>query len=76
MIAITKEEKDAISKKLPNVHIVRTVKQKSKRHHYYCEETKQVTKLLKRMRASDCVTNSMRKDVRNADRTDGKRVKA
>lgn len=75
MIAITKAEKDAIREKFPNVNIVRTMKQKSKRHHYYCEETKQVSKLLKQMRESDCVTNSTRRNVRNADRTDGKRVK-
>lgn len=75
MIAITKAEKDAIREKFPSVNIVRTMKQKSKRHHYYCEETKQVSKLLKQMRESDCVTNSTRRNVRNADRTDGKRVK-
>ena len=75
MIAITKAEKDAIRDKFPNVNIVRTMKQKSKRHHYYCEETKQVSKFLKQMREPDCVTNSTRREVRNADRADGKRVK-
>lgn len=75
MIAITKAEKDAIREKFPNVNIVRTMKQKSKRHHYYCEETKQVFKLLKQMRESDCVTNPTRRNECNADRADGKRVK-
>lgn len=75
MIAITKAEKDAIRARFPNVNIVRTMKQKSKRHHYYCEETKQVARLLKQMRESDCVTNPARRDVRDADRTDGKRIK-
>lgn len=46
MIAISKEEKDLISERFPSVHIVRTMKQKSKRHHYYCEETRQVMRLL------------------------------
>lgn len=50
MIAINKAEKDVISKRLPDVHIVRTMRQKSKRHHYFCEETKQVKQLLARMR--------------------------
>lgn len=50
MIAINKSEKEVISKRLPNVHIVRTMKQKSKRHHYYCEENKQVMKLLSEIR--------------------------
>lgn len=76
MISITKAEKDAISKQFPNVHIVRTMRQKSKRHHYYCEETKPVMRLLKQMREPDCVTDSERKDVRNADRENGNRVRA
>lgn len=50
MIAISKEEKEVIVKRLPDVHIVRTMKQKSKRHHYYCEETAKVTKILRQMR--------------------------
>lgn len=50
MIAINKSEKEVISKRLPNVHIVRTMKQKSKRHHYYCEENKQVMQLLSEIR--------------------------
>lgn len=51
MIAISKAEKEVISERLPNVHIVRTMKQKSKRHHYYCEETKQVMQILSQIRS-------------------------
>lgn len=76
MIAITKAEKDAIRERFPDVCIVRTMRQKSKRHHYYCEETKSVCRLLNQMRESGCVTNSNRKDVRNADRKTGNRVRA
>lgn len=50
MIAISKEEKEVIAKELPYAHIVRTMKQKSKRHHYYCEETSKVMELIKEMR--------------------------
>lgn len=50
MIAINKSEKEVISKRLPSVHIVRTMKQKSKRHLYYCEENKQVMQLLSEIR--------------------------
>lgn len=50
MIAINKLEKGVISKRLPNVHIVRTMKQNSKRHHYYCEENKQVMQILTEIR--------------------------
>jgi len=50
MIAITKNEKEAISVKYPEAHIVRTMKQKSKRHRYYCEETEQVLRFVKSLR--------------------------
>lgn len=50
MIAISKEEKDFISKEFPKVHIVRTMKQKSKRHHYYCEESRAVMRYLDQIR--------------------------
>lgn len=58
MIAINKEEKEAIRSKYPNVHIVRTMKQDSKRHHYFVEEHGGVTRLLRDMR-----TGSKRKGV-------------
>ena len=61
MIAISKDEKDIIREKFPNVHIVRTMKQKSKRHHYYCEETHPVMNLLNKMRNGNSVTNNSRK---------------
>ena len=53
MIAINEPEKDIISQYLPGVHIVRTMKQKSKRHHYYCEETPDVMRLLKQIRSGE-----------------------
>lgn len=52
MIAINKREKDEIVKLFPNVHIVRTMKRKSKRHHYYCEEDGRVLRYLSRTRSS------------------------
>lgn len=51
MIAITKQEKEMIIKRFPNVHIVRTMKSKSKRHHYYCEESRGVMSLLAQKRS-------------------------
>lgn len=50
MIAISKEEKDVISKRFTNVHIVRTMRQKSKRHHYFCEESRGVMNYLRKVR--------------------------
>lgn len=42
MVSITKEEKMYISEHFPEAHIVRTMKQKSKRHRYFCEESRAV----------------------------------
>lgn len=50
MIAVSKEEKAVIAERFPNVHIVRTMKQKSKRHRYYCEESKGVMRYLEEKR--------------------------
>ncbi len=50
MIAINKAEKEAIRERFPNVHIVRTMKKKSKRHHYYVEENRNVVRFLNQIR--------------------------
>ena len=60
MILITKEEKDAISKFFPDAHIVRTMRQKSKRHRYYCEESVGVMKCLGEVR--EAYDTSYKKD--------------
>lgn len=52
MIAVNKSEKDIISKRVPNAHIVRTMNQKSKRHHYYCEENGRVMQILSELRGN------------------------
>lgn len=53
MIAINKDEKEAIVKQYPNVGIVRTMKQDSKRHHYYMEEARGPMYLLRKLRGQD-----------------------
>lgn len=53
MIAVSKEEKEIILKNFPNAHIVRTMKTSSKRHRYYCEETKRVIALLEQLRGEE-----------------------
>ena len=50
MILITRDEKQAILEKFPNVHIVRTMKQDSKRHRYYMVEESGPMRLLRKMR--------------------------
>lgn len=54
MISINKSEAKAIRENLPNVHIVRTMKQKSKRGHYFCEESRQTIKFLEDFRNGGC----------------------
>ena len=54
MIAITADEKKTIQEQYPDVHIVRTMKQDSKRHHYYMTEDKKPMKLLRRLRETGC----------------------
>lgn len=50
MISINKNEKIEIQKKYPDAHVVRTMKTKSKRHHYFVEETMAVLKCLSQIR--------------------------
>ena len=57
MVLISKAEKEAIVQRFPHTCIVRTMRQRSKRHRYYCEEAPQVMRFLNRLRG---------KDVRNA----------
>ena len=57
MVLISKEEKEKISKRFPNIHITRTMKQKSKRHKYYCEEGRAVLKYLDELRSERIVAD-------------------
>lgn len=50
MIAISAAEKKIIAERMPDLHIRRTVKQKSKRHRYYMEESKGAMRLLSSLR--------------------------
>ena len=56
MITINKAEKEVISARFPNIHIVRTMKHKSKRHRYYCEENKGVLRTLNNLRSAGGTT--------------------
>lgn len=62
MISITAEEKKAISVKYPNIHIARTMRQDSKRHHYYMEELGGAMRMLKAMRGLN-ISRDKRKEV-------------
>lgn len=53
MILVSKEEKELIKEKYPYVTIVRTMRQKSKRHRYYVEEAPCVMRLLEKVRSGE-----------------------
>lgn len=70
LIKINAAEKQAISKKFPHVHIVRTMKSDSKRHHYYCEEQRDAMRFLRELRGQ-----LPRKNKRNSKGAFNERVR-
>jgi hypothetical protein len=62
LITITAREKEVICKQLPNVHIVRTMRQHSGRHRYYMTEDVRAMRLLNSLRKQGTV-HEKRKDV-------------
>ena len=50
MVLISKQEKEAIRERFPKVGITRTMRQRSKRHRYYCEEAPAVMRFLNKLR--------------------------
>ena len=77
MISISKKEKEAISERFPRVFITRTMRQDSKRHHYFMEEAPGAMRFLKKLRYGEdfdsgkgSVNNRARKTKkRNSART-------
>lgn len=62
MIAITASEKKAICEKYPNTYFVRTMRNDSKRHHYFMVESGAPLRMLMELRGRP-VPNSKRKGV-------------
>ena len=62
MIPITKEEKDLLVKLFPRQKFPRTMKQDSKRHHYFCTESEEL------MRAIAHSNSQAARFVKEADR--------
>lgn len=62
MIQIRREEKDVIAKVLPDVYIVRTMKQKSKRGKYYMCEDPRAMALLRELRGEAQPGDTVRGD--------------
>lgn len=53
MLAITKFEASELRRRCPSVHIVRTMKQKSRRGNYFCEETVAAIRVIKELRSGE-----------------------
>lgn len=53
LVIISASEKEAVSKKFPRVHIVRTMKNRSGRHRYYMTEDAAAMRLLRTMRGQE-----------------------
>ena len=53
MFLISKEEAKAMREFAPDVHIVRTMKQKSGRGNYFCEETVSAMRVIRRLRSEE-----------------------
>ena len=51
MFHVTKEEAAVIRERCPHVNIVRTMKQKSKRGNYFCEETAAAIRVIRELRS-------------------------
>lgn len=55
IVPITKEEKKELSERFPKASFVRTMKQDSKRGHYYCVEEKNIMRCLNEIRRKNLV---------------------
>ncbi len=72
MIMVSKREKEAISERYPRVFFTRTMKQDSKRHHYYMEEAAGAMRMLRKLRYGDDYEEK-KGSVNNRARKTGKR---
>jgi hypothetical protein len=66
LFLITKEESIKIRKKYPEAEIRRTVKQKSKRHKYFCPEIKKYLVLIKDTNEVACSIYTRKRKYFNA----------
>lgn len=69
MIPITKEEKDLLVKVFPKEKFPRTMRQDSKRHHYFCTESEELMRAIagSNSRASEMVKEfDRRRQLREA----------
>lgn len=58
MVPITREEKELLKRKYPDLCVARTMKQDSGRKHYYCEERAAAMAYLERIRQRGVIFDS------------------
>lgn len=75
MILITKAEKQYLEKLFPNCRFPRTMKQDSKRHHYYCTESEDMMRAIadSNIRAAEIVAEYDRERERRDARRHARR---
>jgi len=71
MVRITQEEKDLLKAKYPDLSIARTMKQDSKRKHYFCEERPGAMAYLNKIRQRDVLYVRKYPRGQNANRRGG-----
>lgn len=70
MVPVTKEEKEQLLKKYPDLSIARTMRQDSKRKHYFCEERPGAMAYLRKLRQQGVIYTS---EPRDPDRRERRR---
>lgn len=75
MILISKDEAMALRDRFPDTNIVRTMRQRSKRHRYYCEESKNIMRFLNALRRGEQPL-SVGEGAYDTDRKKNKRIGA
>ena len=55
IVPINKDEKETLLKRFPKMHIVRLMKQDSKRHHYWMSEEPQYLQALNEIRQKNTI---------------------
>lgn len=73
MVSINRAEKDAIAERFPHVFIIRTMKQDSKRKHYFMEESPAAMRYLRKLRYGDDYDNRKKGSGYDRTRKTGKR---
>lgn len=73
MILVNKQEAFAIREKFPEIQLVRTMRQKSKRGRYYVEEASRVVRFVNKLRGIEEPVSTNRNKKGGGRHTTGKK---